>query len=296
MTLQEQRADDRRLVADAVRELARQTRFPVAFGGLFEDGAARMTAFLGNHTNALEGLAVKIERGLGGRAMQELRPRMTGDYRSARQITHDYDRYILGEGIGTLLAAPIIVEGQPRGVLYGGTWGPWGVGDVSAAPAMRVADAVATELRVRAEVDRRVAALRDVTPHDTHSVSRAPEPLSASQREELRESYAELRRITADVADADIRGRLEELERKLASLSGLPEASAAVKKSDVKLSPREIDVLARVALGETNAEIGALLGLREATVKAYLSSAMAKLGASTRHAAVARSRKWGLLP
>jgi hypothetical protein len=45
-------------------------------------------------------------------------------------------------------------------------------------------------------------------------------------------------------------------------------------------------VLACAALGQTNAEIAAELNLREGTVKSYLQAAMAKLDASTRHAAV----------
>ncbi|WP_448233417.1 response regulator transcription factor [Microbacterium lacticum] len=64
----------------------------------------------------------------------------------------------------------------------------------------------------------------------------------------------------------------------------------------MRLSPRETDVLACAALGQTNAEIAATLTLREGTVKSYLQSAMAKLDASTRHAAVAKARRAGLLP
>ena len=66
--------------------------------------------------------------------------------------------------------------------------------------------------------------------------------------------------------------------------------------ADVRLSPRETDVLACAALGATNAEIAATLALKEGTVKSYLQSAMAKLDASTRHAAVAKARRAGILP
>jgi DNA-binding CsgD family transcriptional regulator len=55
-------------------------------------------------------------------------------------------------------------------------------------------------------------------------------------------------------------------------------------------------ILACAALGATNAEIASQLGLREGTVKAYLGSAMSKLDASTRHAAVTKARRAGLLP
>lgn len=49
------------------------------------------------------------------------------------------------------------------------------------------------------------------------------------------------------------------------------------------------------ALGATNAQIAQTLSLREVTVKSYLQAAMAKLDASTRHAAVAKARRAGLL-
>jgi DNA-binding CsgD family transcriptional regulator len=55
-------------------------------------------------------------------------------------------------------------------------------------------------------------------------------------------------------------------------------------------------VLACAALGRTNAQIAEELGLRESTVKAYLGTAMAKLDAPTRHAAVTAARREGLMP
>jgi DNA-binding CsgD family transcriptional regulator len=276
---------DAELIAQAVRELARRTRFPVAFGGLVDGGEVSVTSIVGSRTRSLEGLRVRPERGLGGRAMTELRPRMTSDYRTSQQFTHDYDGFILGEGLRTLLALPIIVDGRSRGVLYAGAWEESPVGGVTTAPAMSVADAVGTELRIRDEVNRRIQAM---VPH-TASIPTA-------HREELRESFAEVRSISASVADDDLRARLADLERRLLHLAGDPLPSSTGPIPQVHLSPRETDVLACAALGSTNAEIGAQLGLREGTVKAYLGSAMSKLDASTRHAAVARARRVGLLP
>ncbi|UWF77030.1 MULTISPECIES: LuxR C-terminal-related transcriptional regulator [Microbacterium] len=276
---------EEQLLADAVRELARRTRFPVTFGGLVEDGVVAVTAIVGNRTPSLHGLRVRPERGLGGRAMMELRPRMTSDYRTSQQITHDYDMFVLGEGLRTLLAIPVVVGGRPRGVLYAGAWEEWQVGGVATAPAMQVAASVATELGIRDEVDRRLHALP------------SPAQLPPAQREELRESYAELRSIAADIADESLRERLAAVERRLLGLAGEPVVPATTGPvPTVRLSPRETDVLACVALGATNAEIAVRLGLREGTIKAYLGSAMSKLDASTRHAAVARARRLGLLP
>ncbi len=275
-------ASTEQLVADGVRELARRTRFPVAFGGLFRHGEVSVTTIIGNRTHHLDGLQVRPERGLGGRAMIELRPRMTNDYRSSEQITHDYDVFVLGEGLRTLLALPIVVEGRPRGVLYAGAWEQSQVGGVTTAPAMSVAQRIATELRIRDEVERR---LRQTTPEPV---------LAAPQREDLRESFAELRSIASSLADESLRERIAAVERRLLGVVG-PESSAE-SVSNVHLSPRELDVLACAALGCKNSEIAAQLGLKEGTVKAYLGSAMSKLDASTRHAAVTHARRLGLLP
>jgi DNA-binding NarL/FixJ family response regulator len=62
------------------------------------------------------------------------------------------------------------------------------------------------------------------------------------------------------------------------------------------LSTREIEVLARVAVGRTNAEIGRELFISEATVKTHLLRAFAKLGVSGRTAAVTTAIERGLLP
>lgn len=272
------------LVATAVRELARRTRFPVAFGGLIDEGVVQVTSIVGNRTRSLDGLRVRPERGLGGRAMMELRPRMTSDYGSSQQITHDYDVFVLGEGLRTLLAVPIVVDNRPRGVLYAGAWDQEQVGGVTTAPAMQVARTVADELRVRDEVERRLR-------------SRASaDEMTPPQREELRETFAELRSIGSSVADDTLRQRIALVERRLASLAGEAVPAVTGPVPTVRLSPREIDVLACAALGATNAEIAARLGLREGTVKAYLGTAMSKLDASTRHSAVAKARRAGLLP
>jgi DNA-binding NarL/FixJ family response regulator len=62
------------------------------------------------------------------------------------------------------------------------------------------------------------------------------------------------------------------------------------------LSAREGEVLARVARGLTNAEIGRALHISEATVKTHLMRAFGKLGVSDRTAAVTRAIELGMLP
>lgn len=276
---------DTELIARAVRELARRTRFPVAFGGLLDDGVVHVTTIVGNRTRSLDGLQVRPERGLGGRAMMELRPRMTSDYGSSQQITHDYDMFVLGEGLRTLLAVPIVVGGRSRGVLYAGAWEDEQIGGVTTAPAMQVAQSVADELRIREEVERRLRSAGPATATER-----------AARQEQLRSAFAELRGIAGAIDDDGLRARIARVEEHLVALSGASPAPATGAVPVVRLSPRETDVLACAALGSTNAEIAARLGLREGTVKAYLGTAMSKLDASTRHSAVARARRAGLLP
>ncbi len=275
---------DARLVAPAVADLARHTRFPVIFAGLEHDGAVHVSTIAGARTHNIDGLIVERGRGLGGAAMVERRPRLALEYRSARTITHHYDRAILGEGIATLVAVPVVVSGRPRGMIYCGSWEPQPVGDLVAGPVFRAADAISTELRVRDEVERRLAAVPRTEPIAT---------LPASAQEDLRESFAELRTIAASVTDENLRQRLAAVEHRLAAIA---QDRPDHLPLDVAVSRRELDVLACAALGSTNAEIAAALNLREGTVKSYLQSAMAKLDASTRHAAVARARRAGLLP
>jgi DNA-binding CsgD family transcriptional regulator len=273
---------EQELLARAVDSLPRVTKFPVAFGGLTTDGLLPVTATAGTRTRSLAGLVVQPERGLGGRSLVEKRARLAIDYRTARGITHDYDRAVLGEGISTLFAVPVMVDGQARGVLYCGSWAESAVGEVVARAAFSVADSLATELRVRSEIDRRLSSF----------AAPASTDIGSAAREELRESYAEIRSISASISDESVKRRLQAIERRLAALSGDGPATTL----DVRLSPREVDVLASVAVGATNAEVAASLGLREGTVKSYLQSAMSKLDVSTRHAAVTKARRAGILP
>ena len=62
------------------------------------------------------------------------------------------------------------------------------------------------------------------------------------------------------------------------------------------LTDREREVLAGAARGERSKEIGAHLGIRERTVKAYLARIYEKLGVDSRAAAIAVAAQKGLLP
>jgi DNA-binding NarL/FixJ family response regulator len=62
-----------------------------------------------------------------------------------------------------------------------------------------------------------------------------------------------------------------------------------------RLSPRELEVLRRVAGGHSNPDIARSLFIGEATVKTHLAHVFEKLGVSDRTRAVTRAMELGLL-
>ena len=79
------------------------------------------------------------------------------------------------------------------------------------------------------------------------------------------------------------------LRRRLAAaLEELERTRAPLVVESQELTPREQEVLAWVARGKTNAEIAQILWLAPSTVRKHLENVYAKLGVSTRTAAVAR--------
>jgi DNA-binding CsgD family transcriptional regulator len=64
----------------------------------------------------------------------------------------------------------------------------------------------------------------------------------------------------------------------------------------VLLTPRERDVLALLAEGRTNRQIGGTLFISEKTASVHVSNILGKLGASGRAEAVAIAHRRGLLP
>ena len=293
-----------RLLNDVVEEFARATRFPLAFGGYEHDGVVNVTALAGNQTQSLRGLQVVTDRGLGGRAMREKRPRMTADYSRSRLITHDYDSEVLAEQVQILLAMPVMIGDTVRAVLYGGSRGGHSPGTSFVQVGASVARDFAREIVFEDEVAKRLAsrpvaaATRGVESDGT--VLSQQYVLPNTLREELRGGHAELRRIAASCDDPELQQQLRALEQRLAKIGSFggpdPRNNRGSHKPTVRLTPRELDVLAYAALGRTNAEIGVSLMLTESTVKSYLKAAMAKLGVSSRHAAVAEARRIGLIP
>ncbi|MFH0521096.1 response regulator transcription factor [Streptomyces sp. M41] len=263
----------------ALVRLRRTTGLPVAFGGLVEPGRRqlRISELHGTATESLRTLAVTTGNGLGGKAVALARPCAVTDYSSSRQITHEYDAAVAAEGLCSVLAVPVVVRRRVRGVLYGALRTAQPLGDRTLTAAVAAARDVEQALVVRDEV----RGLLDAA---------LPEPAPVAQgagREQVREAHAALRALAPRIADTALRSEL---------LAACALLTSEHPGAAVTLAPRELDVLACVAAGSTNAAAAERLGLRAETVKGYLRSAMRKLGTHTRGEAVVAARRAGLLP
>jgi DNA-binding NarL/FixJ family response regulator len=145
-------------------------------------------------------------------------------------------------------------------------------------------DGVEATGRIAATGDARVLV---VTTYDTDSdILRAVEAgatgylLKDTPRRELAEAVRAAARGETVLAPP--------VARKLMSRVRLPAVDAPTR--------RELEVLAQVARGRSNAEVGRELHISEATVKTHLVRVFEKLGVSDRTAAVTTALSQGLLP
>ncbi|MEU5953093.1 helix-turn-helix transcriptional regulator [Streptomyces sp. NPDC047525] len=267
----------------ALLRLRRGTGLPVAFGGLVEgQRQVRIGELTGTGTRALSGLAVSSGNGLGGKAVALSRPCAVTDYHDSRHISHEYDSAVAAEGLRSVLAVPVVVRRRVRGVLYGALRSAQPLGDRTLSAAVAAARDVEQALVVRDEVRALLVAARE------------PEPQTGAGQawEQVREAHGALRGLAPRITDPALRAEILLVCGRLASAATLPPG----RERSVSLAPREVDVLACVAGGVTNAVAAERLGLRPETVKGYLRAAMRKLGAHTRLEAVVAARRAGLLP
>lgn len=270
------RPDDDAHLARAVRTTRARSGLPIVFGGLLHDSTIALRHGAGNLDKILSKVTIQPSLGLGGLAWQRKSSIETIDYFAYDQISHQYDDAVRSERLVSIVVSPIVVREHVRGLIYGGTRGEGTIGQVMIGRLHQAAAEVAREIDIRDEVERRVAALEADTVRT---------PLDGP-REDIRELYAELRELSRNAEKSALR---DDLERTLARFT-------SPKANGPELTPRQIDVLALVALGCSNAETAVRLGLSTDTVKNYLQSAMRRLDAGNRHQAVTYARRFGLLP
>lgn len=275
----------------------------MAFGGLVQRRQLEITETAGSRSRTLSGLGIAAGHGLGGQAVAQARPVKVDDYIASSGITHHFDRTVQAEVMRAVAAIPVCVDGEARAVVYTATRGEGTLGDAALRPVAAVADAVAKEIAIRDEVDRRVrmvlmadSVLQDSRdPHPKSSAAATALPLAGSldqgTLEAVRLAHAELvamATVTHDPADAErLRGIADMLrQRRPTSRSGTAPT----------LTKRELEVLSQAALGCSYAEIAARLSLKPMTVKGYMRDILSRLQVRNRGEAVAEARRHGLIP
>jgi ATP/maltotriose-dependent transcriptional regulator MalT len=123
-------------------------------------------------------------------------------------------------------------------------------------------------------------------------------------RHETRRVLGIAAEVAVEVGDEDTAGRLRQAAEEL-DLAPLPQLRAVLldlaagptrPARPAGLSGRETEVLALVAEGLSDAQIGSRLFLSPRTVGGHLSSAYRKLGVRSRTAAVRRAEQVGIFP
>jgi DNA-binding CsgD family transcriptional regulator len=249
-----------RLASRTVERMRRLTGAEVAFAALLDPvGASFAIGHLsGTRTPRLAEIVGAPGVGVGGLCLRLRRPVQVSDYPSASTITHEFDAAVGTEGLRAVLAVPFLVDGELRGAIYGAARRPGRFGERAVDAAVELAD--------------------------------VPAPREGPDlRDRVQQAHADLRAILATVDDPALRERLTSVDRLLC-------APSDGQGPDVRLAPREIDVLAAASLGHRNDAIADSLGLSVLTVKSYLKSAMAKLDSHNRTEAVRLARRMGYLP
>lgn len=156
------------------------------------------------------------------------------------------------------------------------------------------------EARTRRLLGKALAELNRVNEHDSRGViflglDGEVEYMSPPVHRLLRDFFpaAPAGRLPAPLADWLEDGRSQSLLRRRGDRRLVIERTAdslilEERVEEIPLTARERDVLSWVARGKTNAEIAQLLWLAPSTVRKHLENVYAKLGVSTRTAAVAR--------
>ncbi|MDX3135582.1 LuxR C-terminal-related transcriptional regulator [Streptomyces europaeiscabiei] len=273
----------------AVLALRRESGMPVA-GAAWVVGPLqlRISETSGVRSRDRRGLVVPAGAGLIGKVLTTSRPAAVSDYRSARQISHEYDSFVAAEGVRAMAAAPVIVGTTVRAVLF-----------VGSRDAVRLGDRVRTALTQAArDLEQFLASHEQV--HRLLSEARAVRdstaPRDGATLERVHEAHTDLLHLTATLDEGHLKERFHEVCCLLEQACCAEGPEKPSPRTSARLSPRELDVLAAVAAGCTNLDISGRLDIGLETVKGYLRSVMRKLGTTTRFEAVTAARRAGLLP
>ena len=122
--------DPEAFAQQAAREIDRLLRVPLASVAVYEDtGLLAMLGVNGERTQRYRGVRIPTGQGLGGRALVERRPIAVEDYLNDPRISQEFADVVRGEGLGGMIAVPVMHDGDTLGVLYGATRTVGSLGD-----------------------------------------------------------------------------------------------------------------------------------------------------------------------
>ncbi|MCQ4619593.1 GAF domain-containing protein [Corynebacterium sp. CCUG 71335] len=273
--------DDEDAIRASLTSLKTATGIPVAmYGTLLADNRLQITQWVGLRTTSLHNLVLDPNQGVGGRVVATRRAVGVSDYTRASVISHEHDAPIQDEGLHSVVAVPVIVQREIRGVLYVGVHSPVRLGEKVIEEVTMTARTLEQDLAVN-------SALRRAEGGKT-ATAKTGRVMNGAEWEQVRATHSKLRMLANRVEEGPVRKELEQLCDQMVSPVRVKQAT--------KLSARELDVLSCVALGHTNVEAAEEMGIGAETVKSYLRSVMRKLGAHTRYEAVNAARRIGALP
>jgi signal transduction histidine kinase len=177
-------------------------------------GQAVVRWMSGTRTNQLQNLVVPVGQGIGGRVLALGAAVRVSDYVTSPSITHHFDVQVQHEGIGGMLAVPIVGRnGRTIAIAYAAMRAEASFGDLAVGKMHELADQASTALRIAdaAQANRTdaVAAERQRLQSSLHDSVGALLFLIGVQVRDLHESVQDnpvlvdrLRRLESDVSAA----------------------------------------------------------------------------------------------
>jgi signal transduction histidine kinase len=168
----------------------------------------------GTRTNQLQNLVVPLGQGIGGRVLAQGSAVRVDDYISSASITHHFDVQVRHEGIGGMLAVPVVGPGgKTIAVAYAAMRTAASFGDFAVGKMQEVADQASTALKIAEAAEAcktdAVAAERQRVQSALHDSVGALLFLIGVQVRDLHESVQDnptlvgrLRRLESDVSAA----------------------------------------------------------------------------------------------
>lgn len=270
-----------RALEHAVAEAGTTSGLPVVFAGRVRSGALRISRLHGNRSEALRGLTLPPDVGLGGKALTIGRPVSVRDYARARAITHEHDAAVAREGLHAMVAVPVRVRGEVSAVLYGGVRTTAAIGD--RAVTALVSSAARLGLALAS-----VGPGTGIAPPAASSSSGTGSPDRAGWCDAVQQ-------MLTDLAAGPAHPLHDEARQVCASLLAVLRGEAHAPRPPL-LSARERNVLELAALGCTDLDIAEHLGLDVVAVRTAVRSLRRVFGVHSRHGAVSAARAAGVLP